>query len=475
MTHYSRTPLRSNRPSQRPTLPGWALGALAIVFLLATALAGYLVFATVREVVAGWSITHATGPNPTTNNQTPGAVTPVPGGSGGGLAPKKWAGTERVTILVMGIDRRQGEAEKGYLTDTMILVTVDPVAKTAGMLSVPRDLWVEIPGYGVDTINTANRSGDYYNYPGGGPALATKTVQHNLGVTVNYYVRLDFTAFETLIDAIGGIEVEVAEDIADPQYPDGSYGYEPFYLSAGLQHLNGHDALRYARTRHDSSDIERAKRQQQVALAVRNKILNLNMLPKLITQAPALYQTLNESVQTDLSLDQIISLALLAQDIPTEAIQNQVIDFHYVLDYTTPEGRQVLVPLRDKIRELRDSMFSTSAPLLPPTQINSQVLIPAEAAKVVVLNGSGITGLAQATSDWLTGQGVNVVSFDTADRSDYATSVIVDYTGKPYTTRWLATTFHITNIISGSDPSSPVDIKIILGADWNIPEGTAAP
>jgi LCP family protein required for cell wall assembly len=474
MTHYSRTPLRSNRPSQRPTLPSWALGLLVIVFLLATALAGYLVFATVRDVVAGWSITHATGPHPTTNNQTPG-VTPAPGNSVGSLVPKKWAGTDRVTILVMGIDRRKGEAEKGYLTDTLMLVTVDPVAQTAGMLSVPRDLWVEVPGYGVDTINTANRTGDYYSYPGGGPALALKTVQHNLGVTVNYYVRLDFTAFETLIDAIGGIDVEVAEDIADPQYPDGSYGYEPFYLSAGPQHLNGHDALRYARTRHDSSDIDRARRQQQVVMAVRNKILNLKMLPKLITQAPALYQTLNESVQTDLSLDQIISLALLAQDIPTENIRSEVIDFHYVLDYTTPEGRQVLVPLRDKIRELRDSMFSTSTPLLPPTQINSQVLIPAEAAKVVVLNGSGVTGLAQATSEWLTGQGLNVVSFDTADRSDYATSVIVDYTGKPYTTRWLATTFHVTNIISGSDPSSPVDIKLILGADWNIPDSTATP
>lgn len=455
-------------------MPGWALGLLVIVFLLATALAGYLVFATVRDAVAGWSITHITGPNTTTNSQTPG-VTPAPGVSSSGLIPKKWAGTDRVTILVMGIDRRKGELEKGYLTDTMMLVTVDPVAKTAGMLSIPRDLWVEIPGYEVDTINTANRTGDYYNYPGGGPALATKTVQHNLGVTVNYYVRLDFTAFETLIDAVGGIDVEVAEAIADPQYPDGSYGYEPFYLSAGMQHLNGHDALRYARTRHDSSDIDRAKRQQQVVMAVRNKILNLNMLPKLITQAPALYQTLNESVQTDLSLDQIISLALLAQDIPTENIKSEVIDFHYVLDYTTPEGRQVLVPLRDKIRELRDSMFSTSAPLLPPTQINSQALIAAEAAKVMVLNGAGITGLAQATSEWLTGKGVNVVSFDTADRSDYATSVIVDYTGKPYTTRWLTTTFRVTNIISGSDPSSPVDIKIILGADWQIPQGTATP
>jgi LCP family protein required for cell wall assembly len=446
-------------------------GTLVGVFVLATALSGYLVFATVRDFVAGWAITDAGG------NATPPVA--VGGGTSSGSAnsaaspstdvvPKKWAGTDRVTVLVMGIDRRQGETEKGYRTDTMLLITVDPVARTAGMLSIPRDLWVEIPGYGTNTINTANSTGDYYDYPGGGAALAVKTVQHNLGVTVNYYARLDFTAFETLVDALGGVDVDVAQTIDDPFYPDSGYGYEPFYLEAGRRHLNGHDALRYARTRHNSSDIDRARRQQQVVMAVRDKVLSLNLLPTLITKAPLLYQTLNESVSTDLTLEQIISLALLAQDIPKENIRSEVIDYRYVIDDWTPEGRQVLLPLRDKIRELRDQMFTASAPF-SPSGVDEKALIAAEAAKVVVLNGAGVQGLAQATSEWLAGQGLNVVAFDTADRLDYATSVIVDYTGKPYTTRWLARTFGVTTIISGSDPSSPVDVRITLGADWRVP------
>jgi polyisoprenyl-teichoic acid--peptidoglycan teichoic acid transferase len=452
------------------------LGALVGVFVLATALSGYLVFAAVRDAVAEWRVTkdNASGPvsADTGSNGGSGGEAQTGGSPSGGIIPHKWSGTQRVTVLVMGIDRRQGETDTAYRTDTMMLLSVDPVAHTAIMLSIPRDLWVEIPGYDTNTINTANFTGDAYQYPGGGPALAVKTVEHNLGVTVDYYVRMDFTAFETLVDAIGGIDIDVPEAINDPWYPDGAYGYEPFYLAAGHQHLNGHDALRYARTRHDSSDIERAKRQQQVVKAVRSKILSLHMLPTLIAKAPALYQTLNESIQTNLSLDQAFSLALLAQDIPEENIQSEVIDYRYVLDYQTPEGRQVLVPLRDKIRELRDRLFTATASVSPVAGVDEKTLIADEAAKVEVLNGAGVEGLAKATSEWLQAQGLNVVNFDTADRSDYTASVIVNYTGKPYTTGWLAKTFNVTTIISRPDPSSPVDVRIILGSDWHVPAAT---
>jgi LCP family protein required for cell wall assembly len=447
------------------------LGALVGVFVVATALSGYLVFAAVRDAVAEWRITNTnpSGPANAGEGGDNGGGAQSGGSAPVGFIPQKWSGTDRVTVLVMGIDRRQGETDTAYRTDTMMVMSVDPAARTAVMLSIPRDLWVEIPGYDTNTINTANFTGDAFQYPGGGPALAVKTVEHNLGVTVNYYVRLDFTAFETLVDAIGGIDIYVEQEVNDPWYPDGAYGYEPFYLPAGNQHLNGHDALRYARTRHDSSDIERAKRQQQVVMAVRDKVLSLNMLPTLISKAPALYQTLNQSIQTDLALDQIISLAMLAQDIPSENIQSEVIDYRYVLDYWTEEGRQVLVPMRDKIRELRDRLFTASAPVSPVTGMDEKTLIAAEAAKVEVLNGAGVDGLAKATSEWLAGEGINVVNYATADRSDYANSVIVNYTGKPYTTGWLAKTFNVSTIISGSDPDSPVDVRLILGADWQVP------
>jgi LCP family protein required for cell wall assembly len=462
------------RRRREPALPSWALGGLIGFFLIATALAGYLVFASVRDFVAGWQMTGGpSGPDLSNNNGN--GQSSNGGGNGnpqtGGLLPQPWRGTDRVTILVMGIDRRVGDEDRAFRTDSMMILSVDPVSKQGVMLSIPRDLWVEIPGYENNTINTANFFGDAYEYPGGGPALAMKTVEHNLGVTVNHYVRLDFTAFETLVDAIGGIEVDNPTDINDPWYPDGAYGYEPFYLPAGRQHLNGHDALRYARTRHDSSDVERAKRQQQVLLAVREKITSLNMLPQLLTQAPALYQKLNESIQTDLTLDEILSLALLAQDIPRDDITDAVIDYRYVLDESIPGDppRQVLIPLRDKIRELRDELFTTYTPRALPGGEVDPAQLAAEAARVSVLNGAGVEGLAKSTAAWLQTQNINVVTYGTADRSDYVASVIVDYTGKPNTTRWLARTFNVANVLSGSDPNVTVDVLIILGRDWGVP------
>jgi polyisoprenyl-teichoic acid--peptidoglycan teichoic acid transferase len=480
MTHYQRVPLRNGRP-KRPVLPSWLLGVLLAGFALVAMVSAVLVFTTVRDFVAGWKITSQNPATPVAQSESTssptdvGVVLPVATPKPGDTAVPTpevgaWTGTDRVTILIMGIDRRQGEEEKGYLTDTMMLVTMDPSAHTAAMLSIPRDLWVSIPGgFEEDTINTANRTGDYYDYPGGGPALAVKTVEYNLGVTVNYYVRLDFTAFETFIDTIGGIDVYNETEIDDPNYPNGSYGFEPFFLPAGPQHLNGHDALRYARTRHGNSDIDRATRQQQVAMAVRERVLSLDMLPSLVAGAPNLMRTLNDSIWTNLSLEQMVSLALLAQDIPRENIRTAVIDFKYVLDYTTPEGRQVLVPLRDKIRVLRDELFASTAAMAPATAEDEKSLMLQEEATVQVLNGAGIDGLGCLTQQFLIDQGVHADQCDTADRSDYTSSVIVDYTGNPYTVRFLSKIFGVSTIISGADPNSNVDVKVIVGQDWTVP------
>lgn len=447
------------------------MGALIGVFILATTLSAYLVFASVRDFVADWRVTNI---HPTPVGATGGGGTGDPTGSGtsgasGSLVPKKWSGADRVTLLVMGIDRRAIETEHAYRTDTMMLISMDPVAHTAVLLSIPRDLWVEVPGYGVNKINTANFTGDSYDYPGGGPALAVKTIEYNLGISVDYYVRLDFTAFETVIDTLGGIDVDVAETIDDPDYPDGQNGYEPFYLPAGRQHLSGHDALRYARTRHSGQgDIDRANRQQQVIMAVREKVVSLNLLPTLIAKAPALFQTLNDNVTTDLSLDQMVALALLAPDIPPANIQSVVIDYQYVTEGMTPDEQQVLIPLRDKIRELRDELFTTSAARPVDFGGDVQAVLAAEGAKITVLNGAGVPGLAQATAEWLTAQGFNVVAFDTADRSDYTASVVVLYTNKPYTAEWLKRTF-AASLVSGADPTSAADVQIILGANWQVP------
>jgi len=147
-----------------------------------------------------------------------------------------------------------------------------PLQGSVGMLSIPRDLWVTIPGYGENRINTAHYLGDKNGYPGGGPALAMKTVQYNLGVPVHFYVRVDFDGFRRIVDTLGGIDIEIPQTINDPKYPDENYGYDPFYIEAGLQHLDGDTALKYARTRATAgADFARARRQQQVLFAIREK------------------------------------------------------------------------------------------------------------------------------------------------------------------------------------------------------------
>lgn len=386
MAPSSHLPPRSPHPPARTSgcLVGFLLGA----FVLLTGFSAYLVFVSVRDFVAGWNMTDLpisdlpianppiTDPRftdaPTPNlvlasvaatrqpQRVPPTATPAP------ILPKKWAGTERVTVLLMGIDYRAGatcEAQgTAFRTDSIMLTTVDPVGMTAGLLSIPRDLWVAIPDYSEnDTINTANFRGDAYAYPGGGPALAVKTVEYNLGVKVDFYVRMDFAAFEKIIDTVGGVDINNPEAINDPEYPDGACGFEPFYLSAGPHHLNGHDALRYARTRHNSSDITRGERQQEVALATLRHVKDPAQWPALLAQSPGLYQALNDNVRTNLTLDQIIALALLVKDIPPEQIRHQVIDFKYVQIAQTADGRQVLLPWWDKIRGLRDSMFASAA------------------------------------------------------------------------------------------------------------------
>lgn len=263
--------------------------------------------------------------------------------------------TERVNVLVMGIDRRPGEPFISR-TDTMMLMSIDPVNKTASILSIPRDLYVLLPGRGRDRINTAFVYGSAGNNPAGGALLAMQTVEYNLGVPVDHYMLVDFSAVTRGIDAIGGIDVYVPTDIYDPTFPDMNYGYDPLYIPAGQHHFDGLTALKYARTRHQDSDFFRARRQQQVILAVRDQVLGLG-LAELLRQAPFLYQQLGQGVRTDLSLQDLLGIVRAAADIPDESIRNEVLDQNYVTGYQTPAGASVLVPVNERIAPLIEEMF----------------------------------------------------------------------------------------------------------------------
>ncbi len=343
-------------PQQQVTNKARQVTILALLLLLAAGLAGsYLGYTQTRAAVADYVPPRVFEPPSLAPKQTPGPTAEP------AIQVPDWAGVERIQILLIGIDQREDE-EGPWRTDTMILVSVNPVAKTASMLSIPRDVWTTIPGYYEDRINNAHFLGEAYDYPGGGPALAKKTVQYLIGVPVHYYVRVNFTAFEKLVDLIGGIDVDVPVEINDPEYPARiGYGYEPLYIPAGRQHLNGEMALKYARFRHDDQgDFGRAHRQQQVILAVRDQVLRANKFPELLPKAPQLAATLEQAVQTDLSLDQILRLAKLGTQMDQDSITGEVVDETMVLFSTTPDGQQVLIPLREEIRKLRERLYVAS-------------------------------------------------------------------------------------------------------------------
>jgi LCP family protein required for cell wall assembly len=259
----------------------------------------------------------------------------------------------------MGIDRRPNEAGLGYRTDTMMLVSFNPTTQQIGILSIPRDLYVQVPGYSArQRINSALGLGELQR-PGYGPTLAMQTVQLNLGIGVNAYVVADFTALIKVVDVIGGIDVDVPYTITDYQFPDMTYGFEPLILNAGLQHMDGYTAQKYARTRHGDSDFDRAARQQQVIYAIRDRILSLESLPQLVIQAPSLYGSISQNVYTGFSLEEMIRLGLWLKDIPVENIHTGVMDQRYVSDFMTPDGAAVLMPIPAALPSLLAEVFGS--------------------------------------------------------------------------------------------------------------------
>jgi LCP family protein required for cell wall assembly len=399
-------------------------------------------------------------PGVTTNDGTPSASVPQLD------LPAPWDGASRVTVLVIGLDYRDWQAGEGApRSDTMILLSIDPVSKTAGMLTIPRDLWVNIPGFGYGKINTAYSLGEGNKLPGGGPGLAAKTIENVIGVPITYYAQVDFSTFETFVDAIGGIKVTPTETIdIQPMNTE-----QHWILKQGeTVTLDGALALAYARNRYASEDdVGRSKRQLQVIMGIRERVTNPSYWPGLVANAKPLYDKLSSGINTNMSFDTAMRLGLLAKDISLESIQKGVIDYTMVLIAKSPDGLDILIPLPDKIRELRDQIFSASGTLSPMAQGDPLALMQAEGARVSVLNASGVSGLAARTGEYLTGQGMNVVN--TGNPSEYpGTTVIIDHSGKLYALKYLMQLMNVgpNQIRIKFDPNATADIEVLIGPDW---------
>lgn len=450
---------------------------LWVTFALVAIPTAYLTFVTVRGMVSTWTSTGglpglalATAtPTPPPHATAAPERTPLPQHPVGlEPTPEPWDGASRVNILLMGLDYRDWEAGDGPpRTDTMMLISVDPASNSVGVLSIPRDLWVNIPGYGYGKINQAYQIGEALQLPGGGPALAMQTVESVIGVPVNYYAVIDFMAFVRFIDEIDGVKLYVPEPITIDLIGKGPSTKKT--LQPGLQTLPGDFALAYARARNtEGGDFDRAQRQQQVLLAIRDRILEFNMAPKLIARAPALYQEISSGIRTNFTLDQAIRLGLLALGIPRDNIRHGIIGPQQVLFAKSPDGLDILKPIPDEIRRLRDEVFAAPLAQNPAlANLTDQQKMQQEGAQLRVLNGTYTAGLAQRTADYLTSLGAQVLAVGNADQL-YTETTIIDYTGNPYTIAYLVDVMNINpnRIYHNYAPTSEVDVDVLLGSDW---------
>jgi len=387
------------------------------------------------------------------------------------VPPPTWDRGSRVNVLFVGVDARDWVANASApRSDTMILFTIDPVSNTAGMISIPRDMWVNIPGFGYGRINTAYSLGESYKLPGGGPGLAMKTVEQFLGVPVNYFGQVDFGTFMAMIDTIGGIDLRVKERLVlDPV----GTGKDKVVITPGYRHLVGWKALAYARTRKtEGGDVDRAQRQQDVIFAIMDKVLSPNYFPTFVKQASGLYDLMATGIHTNLTFDDGLRLAVLLQGISRGNIKTGVINYDMITMNTTildGQSASVFKPKPDDIRILRDEIFGGGAVGAlagkgDPVQLSKQ-----ENARIRITNVAFAPDFGQRTSTYLQGLGLNVTELTSGNTSDR--TVIILYSPKLYTMRFLLYLFGMNGASGTSqirfdpNPASPVDVEIRLGND----------
>ncbi|MDQ2914770.1 MAG: LCP family protein [Chloroflexota bacterium] len=366
--------------------------------------------------------------------------------SGEDPPPPAWTGTERLNVLLLGIDSR-GDSSATKNTDTMIVLSLDPVNKTAAMLSIPRDVYIDRPGVFTDKINAA--------YAYGGYDLARKVVEDLLGIRLNAYALVDFDAFTKIVDAVGGVVIDVKRPVRDESYPTPDYGIERVDIAAGPQLMEGSTALRFARSRHDTNDYSRAQRQQLVLSALRTRLSEGDFLRGL----PGLIDRVGSAVQTNFDPANILPLARFGTGIDGGAIRSEVLYPcggaypHCELQAST-SGQHgfILVPDRAKIRDLAAALFYDP-------QVKS------EGASVEVRSAGARNGLAQNVADRLTER-----AFTVSRVSDGATgrsAVLVRDGAKRYTANALA--LQLGGLPVDTLPSSETtaaDIVVRVGTDF---------
>lgn len=248
-----------------------------------------------------------------------------------------WEGRDSLLIMVLGVDRRADGGDQN--ADVIILARLDLVNKTLAGVSFPRDLLVDIPGAGEGKINGAYNAGVLADPddPAAGVALMRDTLETMLGLHIDGYVLIDFSGFESIVDALGGIEVAVPYEIIDTEYPTEDYGVETIRFAAGEQHMDGDQALKYVRTRHADSDDARRQRQIDVIVAILQQGRSLSS----IARADELIVSASEALQTSFELEEQLTLARVAMQMSPDQVSIVTLEEPLLTSGWTEDGSWV--------------------------------------------------------------------------------------------------------------------------------------
>jgi LCP family protein required for cell wall assembly len=389
---------------------------------------------------------------------------------------------DRVTVLLLGMGGEENDAP--YLTDTIMVASFKPSTKDVALLSIPRDLLLPLPDKGWRKINSVNAFGEADD-AGEGGEYTRQVVESLLGIDIPYYVRIDFQAFRDIVDAVGGVDVYVDRSFTDATYPTADHGVQTVAFAKGWTHLGGDAALQFARSRHgnngEGSDFARAKRQQKVMLAIKEKLMTIGTYrnPATVTN---LIASLKGNVRTNLQLGEMVRLVRYGQDIGELTIRHKVIDnsAESPLVEGTYGGAYVLLPRNDDWNTLRSvaaNIFSEPVAKDAGTTERKLPVATATTGRVEIQNGTDRQGFARTVASKLSGSGFEVVKIGNASATGTTRTIIEDYTGQDAThASTLAVT--IASALNIKDPkvvrrkaesndgrTAAVDYLVILGED----------
>lgn len=382
-------------------------------------------------------------------------------------------GYDIVNVLLLGGDDEITN-DNVTRTDTMIVVSINRTTGTVSMLSLPRDLYVFIPGWTMQRLNLAFTHGEQVGWTGGGFGLLRQTIFYNLGINVHYYAIVNLSGFKEIIDTLGGVDVAVDCAIQDfelidaPPPPEaGEPNVDGLYtLPVGFYHMNGGGALWYARSRHNSIDFDRGRRQQQILRA----ILRAARSGGQITQIPQLWTDLTQVVQTDLKFEDMLSLLPFALSLDPDRIENFTLPKpYYTTPWTPPDGSNVQLPNYDHIRELLEDFYQ------PPTE--SQVIV--QGPRVEVYNGTANANLDRVAGDSLARNGFMAIASGAADNANYTDTVVIDRTGQSKGSKIndIINLLNVKpeNVLVEPDPSRTTDFEVILGSNYTSCDSAVLP